>query len=478
MSSISVFRHWMTQNTHLWLRTLIVVAALLISVALAFAASELYFILFIGLLVGLGGVLALMRWPSLGLVALIGTTIIPFNGPSGVNATMALVALLLGLWVLDILMHRRELRLVSSRTMWPTLALVLAAVIAFGVGQLPWFPFAQPAPLGAQLGGLTIVVLSAGAFLLAAHQVRDVRWLKYITWVFLTLGGLYIAGRLAPGLGRLTRPLFGGGSVGSLFWVWLTAIAFSQALLNCRLHRVWRLVLGSLVLATIYVAYAQTSDWKSGWVPSLVTVAAIIVLRWWRLGLALIPAGLALAPDLPTKIIATDAYSYATRVDAWRIMFQIVKVNPIVGLGFANYHWYTPLFRIRGYAVRFNSHNQYVDIVAQMGLLGLACFLWFAWEVGRAGWRLREQAPPGFARGYVYGALGGLIGTLQSGLLGDWVLPFFYNIGMTGFRASVLGWLFLGGVVALEQMISQPNSSEIRKKDPKTGEGHASPGSA
>ncbi len=470
MASISMFRHWMTQNRYLWLRALTVIAALLISVALAFAASELYFILFIGLLVGLGGVLALMRWPSLGLVALVGTTIIPFNGPSGLNATMALVALLLGLWVLDILIHQRELRLVSSRTMWPTLALVLIAAIGFGVGQLPWFPFAQPAPLGAQLGGLTIVVLSAGAFLLAAHQVRDVRWLEYVTWLFLSLGGLYIAGRLIPGLGQITRPLFEGGSVGSLFWVWLMAMAFSQALLNRRLHPVWRLALGGLVLATIYVAYVQTNNWKSGWIPPLVTAVAIIGFRWWKLGLVLILIGVVLAPDLPAQIIASDAYSYATRIEAWQIMLDLIKTSPVLGLGFANYHWYTPLYRIRGYAVRFNSHNQYMDLVAQMGLLGLACFLWFAWEVGRAGWRLREQAPPGFARAYVYGALGGLIGTLQAGMLGDWVLPFFYNIGMTGFRASVLGWLFLGGVVALEQIISQSNSSDIRKKDPKTGE--------
>jgi len=37
-------------------------------------------------------------------------------------------------------------------------------------------------------------------------------------------------------------------------------------------------------------------------------------------------------------------------------------------------------------------------------------------------------------------------------MLADWVLPFVYNIGLAGFRASVLGWLFLGGLVTLEQM--------------------------
>ena len=70
-------------------------------------------------------------------------------------------------------------------------------------------------------------------------------------------------------------------------------------------------------------------------------------------------------------------------------------------------------------------------------------------EVGKLGWQLRSRVPEGFAKAYVYGAIGGLAGTLVAGMLGDWVLPFVYNIGFAGFRASVLAWLFLGGLVAL-----------------------------
>jgi len=32
-------------------------------------------------------------------------------------------------------------------------------------------------------------------------------------------------------------------------------------------------------------------------------------------------------------------------------------------------------------------------------------------------------------------------------------VPFFYNIGLSGFRSSMFGWLFLGGLVSLEQMV-------------------------
>jgi hypothetical protein len=52
----------------------------------------------------------------------------------------------------------------------------------------------------------------------------------------------------------------------------------------------------------------------------------------------------------------------------------------------------------------------------------------------------------------VFAGLAGLVGSLVAAALGDWLLPFVYNIGINGFRTSVLGWLFLGGLVALEQI--------------------------
>jgi hypothetical protein len=144
-----------------------------------------------------------------------------------------------------------------------------------------------------------------------------------------------------------------------------------------------------------------------------------------------------------------------TRLEAWRIVSEIIKVNPIFGLGPSNYRFYTPLFSILGYNVAFNSHNNYVDIIAQIGLLGLACFLWFSWEVGRLGWRLYPRVQEGFSRAFVLGSLGGLAGTLVAGMLGDWVLPFVYNVGLNGMRSSALAWLFLGGLLVIEKVTQQ-----------------------
>ncbi|MFQ5577513.1 MAG: O-antigen ligase family protein [Anaerolineae bacterium] len=412
-----------------------------------------------------GLVLVFLQRPPLGLLALVGTIIIPVNGPSNVNATMVLVALLLGLWLFDMMVRQRQIRLAPSAPIRPLLALVIVPVLAFGMGQLPWYTFARPAPMGAQLGGLSIFILSAGVFLLVGHQVRDTRWLGWLTWLFVGLGAVYIAGRFLPPLGGLTRRLFTGQATGSMFWTWLVAVSLGQAIYNRRMDMRLRLALGAIAAATLYVGIVQTQGWKSGWVPPVVVALALVGLRSWRMALLLAVGGLALAPDAVSQLIASDQYSYSTRLDAWLIVVEIVKVNPVLGLGPANYHWYTPLFPIRGYAVQFNSHNQYVDLVAQAGLLGLGAFLWFAWEIGRLGWRLRTRVAEGFEQAYVYAAVAGLAGTMVSAMMGDWVLPFFYNITLGGFRASMLPWLFLGGLVVLEQ--------QLRPADNVEGEGQA-----
>jgi hypothetical protein len=449
--------------SQLRLRPLLVVGELLLIAALAFMASQRQLTLVLFLPLGVGLVLTFLRWPPLGLVvASVAGMVVPFLGPSGLNVTMILVALLLGLWLLDLMVAQSQIRLAPSRTLWPLLSFLVLAFISFGVGQLNWLPFALHAPLGAQLGGLSIIVLSAGTFLLVANRVRDLGWLSRITWVFLALGALSVVFRsVLPELGLSTGALF--QSVGPVFYVWLVAMAFSQAAFNRDLHSGWRLALGGLVLVTLYILFILKFDDKSGWLSSFVCIAAIISARSWRAGLALVPVAILAALYLWTGLVATDEYSISTRFDAWLIMAQIIKISPLSGLGFANYYWYTPLFPIRGYAVSFNSHNNYLDIVAQTGLLGLVCFLWLLWEVGRLGWRLRKHAPAGFAQAYVYGALGGLAGMVVAGMLGDWVLPFFYNVGLNGFRSSMLGWLFLGGLMSLEQMVIRQKLTAAQK---------------
>jgi hypothetical protein len=466
--SESALPRWLARTPRWWAPCLVMVGVLLASWYFAQRASALNLALVAGLMLAPPVLLLHARWPALGPAALVAASLlIPVAIRTGrqtqINITVLLIGALTGLWALDVLL-RRDVRLARSRVHLPLFALLLAALLGFLTGQLPWF-MAQPAPMRSQLGGLAIFFLSAAAFLLMGHRVPSLVWLERITWLFLALGALYMLGRLIPipSVGRRITDLFVGGSDGALFWVWLTVMVFAQAAFNRGLRTRWRLILGGIAVATLYVALYQGRDWTSGWLPAVVAVLVALWAGAPRLGALATLAGGAVASQYLGAISdiligGSNAYSLLTRREAWRIVLEIARVSPVFGLGPANYYWYTHLYPIFGYAVQFNSHSNYVDLIAQTGLLGLACFLWFAWQAGRLGWSLRSRVAPGFAQAYVYGALGGLAGMLVAGFLGDWVLPFVYNIGLNGMRASALGWLFLGGLVALERLLPEAGS--------------------
>src|SRR4030095_10374072 len=112
---------------------------------------------------------------------------------------------------------------------------------------------------------------------------KELLWLKRLVWLFLTLGAIYIAGRLLGPAGSSILKLYSFGSTGSLFWIWLVALAGGQALFNRDLRWQWRMALLGLVTATFVVALTgEGRSWTSGWLPPSLALAILVLFRWPR----------------------------------------------------------------------------------------------------------------------------------------------------------------------------------------------------
>jgi hypothetical protein len=335
------------------------------------------------------------------------------------------------------------------------------------IGSQLGLPLARLAPERAQLGGLGIYLLSILALLLVAHVLPDERWLRRLTWTFLALGSVSAVVHAGLIKSSIFTQAYYYVANQSIFWLCIFAFAFSQALLNRKLHPGFRWLLAGAIAVMMGYALFPNREWNSGWVPELVAGLAILWLARPRLAFFATVAGVivvfAKLPQL-TALLLDDKnqYDLLTRTAAWDILWKIVSIDPFLGTGFANYYFYTPQYPILGYAAKFNSHNNYMDMIVQTGFIGLAIFGWVMFEIGRLAWSLRMRVPEGFPRAYTFGALGLLAGMLVAAFLGDWVLPFVYNIGLNGFRASVLAWMFLGGLVVLERVyvMKQPAGAQ------------------
>ncbi|HUF40044.1 MAG TPA: O-antigen ligase family protein [Anaerolineales bacterium] len=434
-----------------WLKGLVILALIAGGALLGYQNSTMLMLAAAGAVAAVPVTLALLRRPEIGVFGIVAVGLMfPFLAQGGLNANVFLVSFLLVLWLIDVLIIQPEIRLPTSRILLPIYILMAISILAFAMGQYPWFRFVQAAPLDAQAGGFATYLLSFGALVLVAYHVKTLGMLERITWFFVVLGSIYALGVALPIVRVGVQSVF--GTTGSVFWIWLIAIAYSQALFNRDLKVSRRGLLLLVVAVTLVTLFVFRFKDKSGWVPIILVIWAITVLWTWKLGIVLTGGGLiAIAIILPT-ILETETYSLATRLELLPILWQITQANPWFGVGFANYYFYSTLFTIRGWSVEINSHNNYVDIFAQTGFIGLVAFIWFVAAAVGTAFQLLRRVPDGFAKAYVNGAIGGLAGMLLAAVLGDWILPFVYNIGLKGFRVSVIGWVFLGGLVVLENL--------------------------
>jgi hypothetical protein len=385
------------------------------------------------------------------------------------NVATLLVPALFALWLLDGI-RRRELRWAASPVNRPLVLFLLAGLLSLLIGNVLWEPVI-PKPGNfwlVQLAQWAIFAFAALAFWLAAN-LRDVKtWLPRLTWTFLYLGGGLAILRLLPGLGSVVQRFTTIVFVRAPFWVVLTALAAGLLLFQHDLKREQRLFLIAVLGAVFVYAFIQQREAASNWVGVAAVMGTLLWLRFPRLRIFVIVLAVILALS---GVLFPTLYEFAGGDDEWTesggsrlaLIERVIEVtmrNPITGLGPASYRYYADAEPLRyrralWFNPRVNSHNNYVDLFAHTGLLGLGLFLWFAWELLRLGWRLSARHREGFTGGYVNGMTAAWVSSLVIMLLADWMLPFVYNIGFPGFQASILVWMFLGGLISIQEITTK-----------------------
>jgi O-antigen ligase len=432
---------------------------------------------FLVLGVGGAGFMLLLAQPALGLVALAALSFtLPFTLGTGtevrLTAPVFLIAGIAAAWLLTGL-HGHSLHLPAARAALPLLLFLASGLVSLLAGRAYWDPLVpQPGNLLlVQLGQWSIYALSAAIFLLAGELGWRGRWLELATWTFLALGSVVVLQFYLRPLGRLLGWSSGDMANRSMFWVWLAALGAGQLFFNRALRPALRLGLVALLATAAFVVWFMQRDWASGWAPFSLAFLTVLLLSLWRcnraaallLGAVLVAAAVVLYPTVLAHAggEAELAMSGGGRAALYRSVLNVVRDHPLLGLGPAAYRQYAFAHWLsvgvgRALYIRPNvsSHNNYIDIYAQQGLVGLALFLWFLAGVGLLGWRLARRFHGDFRDGYVQGCLGGLVATVLAMMLADWFLPFVYNIGFPGLRTSALAWMFLGGLVALEESSS------------------------
>jgi len=148
-----------------------------------------------------------------------------------------------------------------------------------------------------------------------------------------------------------------------------------------------------------------------------------------------------------TETGALDASSQR-RIDIWGQAFGYIKSNPIVGIGFGS-------FRHLGLDLG-DTHNIYVKIMTEQGLIGFIIFLITIFCFIKEAWQLYQKGDDDLSKALGLGFLCCIFVMMVNNLFGDrW----------SYLEPNAYLWIF-AGLVARLNVISQ-NPQEIKQINPK-----------
>jgi O-antigen ligase len=159
----------------------------------------------------------------------------------------------------------------------------------------------------------------------------------------------------------------------------------------------------AVALGLGFVAVLLTFD-RAGWLSLLAAALVLIALapRARRLLLPLLAVAVlmaALTPGVRARFQSSfDAHANGDRVFIWQRAREIIRDHPLTGIGFANYPRVCPAYydRVdRSFPMRTWAHNSELDLLAELGPLGLLALLWVILAAARALLRSRSKLAAG-----------------------------------------------------------------------------------
>jgi putative inorganic carbon (HCO3(-)) transporter len=134
-------------------------------------------------------------------------------------------------------------------------------------------------------------------------------------------------------------------------------------------------VMGTLVLGTTRLSWLTRSRWRRG---VGVAIVAILVLAGF---IFLPPGGLI---QRFARFVTTDELTSEGRTDLWSETIPLVRAYPVFGCGLGGYETAFSRFKVSGLLVTDDfAHNDYLQLLAELGLVGFAIGVTLAFSVMR-----------------------------------------------------------------------------------------------
>lgn len=378
---------------------------------------------------------------------------------TGTKITLTFMGLNLwaALWLFKLVVVDRKIAVRPSAANIPTLIFITIVIISF-----IWSNIFVDVPVSyifrekffQRTMTLISLVIAPITALMYANHIRSIRTIKIMVYYMIFCG--FVFGVMRIGLGYVINPL----NIKGLFPMWVGALALGQLLFNTHLQWYIRAAMAAVVGMWYYIQIGLGLSWLSGWVPLSIVVGIIITIHSRKLLLValLVAASYVLInlTSLQENFAREDEESGGTRNAAWTEALLHADDHLFLGSGPAGYYFYYTIYGFRANL----SHNNYIDIIAQTGLVGFTVYILMWLAFGRMNLKMYRAVPNdrGFLHGLKVSLLACWVATMVAMMLGDWVTPFPYTQGLNGIDYAIWAWIFQGMVIALYHLMQRQAS--------------------
>jgi len=392
------------------------------------------------------------------------------------------LAVLYILWISEIVRNRNVKINFFPRISLPFFCLIGMATLSMANASFPELSLFET---------VQVFKMYLGFFYLV-NKIKTRKEIQFV--VALLLIGLFLEGLLGLAQYKFDRPLvpsiLGGpekigyirlgeplsrisgtwASYNDFAWYLTFMLPISLSLLFSRIRGIYKWLCGLTLIVGVGALICTLS--RAGW-SSFVTAILIVVLLNFaktkgRTGLnnfstaivamlVVISVIVTVNPqflNIVNRRIFSDDYGAAlSRIPQMEIAWNIIKANPLLGVGINNYtevmHDYDTteikLTSITPYQV----HNIFLQITAEMGIASLAVFIWLVYVVYKEGF-IYIKISEGLMPGMVMGLIAGITAFLIHGLV---------DAASLGNHLFLIFWVCTGIIIAVRKIESEEKCS-------------------
>jgi len=302
------------------------------------------------------------------------------------------------------------------------------------------------------------------------RTARDARWM---IGAYIGIGLLYGLGTVfAAPLGLYSQDIILGvrrpevlGNTSSGLGItnaFFACLALGQMLYARKgTTRLW-----SGLLTCIFAAAVVMSFGRESWVAFFLAVCVILGLRFknpfaFLLPFIVLSLLLLFAPGFldffdPSKVYGID------RLNIWQDAIAIWQRSPYMGVGAGNFQFFDLAY---GTDIVGVAHNQFLSVLAEMGVQGLICLLLIIIMIGRLAYKRFNTAISPTGKGLALAYLGYFTASLFATFFTDSFIPSTAAGGGTGPLVAIsYTWFFLGLVLSIPNWDNEAAVSDLSVK--------------